>query len=1232
MSLNHEKKIGLNSNQNHQIRYEGLTRILGLNRMDSECGSDITEFASARGSSEEIENGAHINKECECGKEDGPCGDELWKAFGEMKCDQAAMEAGSLHIEQSESSLCRQPIGLGLSDGSQSVKIKFLCSFGGKILPRPSDGKLRYVGGDTRIISVQKNLSWEELMRKASGICRQPHTIKYQLPGEDLDALISVSSHEDLQNMIEEYHGLEKLGGSQRLRIFLIPMNESENTCNIDASTIQQSNPGYNYVVAVNSIVDPSPHKNYDDQCLASEVSHLKMNLTHNPSFHTNSPSSLLPLEIRDGCGVSHPTWFMNESQSLIMSPTHSPPPPVLAYQESVNSGHTQLCKENTFCGCNDSTSLFSTAPLPPEISNSDITGYGCPSFEALTNKMSFPHEQDDMSQPTKSSVVHSHNHNPSRDFVASPIFDRIDSNSDKCSFERPLLKERTNYSVNPISHLDNPVSPWSVSNESIGSRCGMPHAFSDSQLQEQGRRSAFSDSHKQEQGGRSAYCSQEGMSPSSPLNFAAPPLSSLVVSAALQEKPVQLHENIDVVNPQFQIKLLNGEPTFSPSRADLLNFPLASESLSKVELTPGQNKDSHNGKNHYYGEMMNDFDAKDPLLRQGGKLCDSRSANTTTEDMNKSPNLRRDPICFLGVDTPTQDWQASCHMVPTSSAMHLNPFADTLMEQFQEIQKEKGPAKYIVKVQKTVNDQQHVLTGMMGGEQRSDISWAKNTKVAVTIQSSKQHTYHDSSELSDCLVSHVSPPQVPVAYETDMSLQEPMLMISEELHRDAVHNEAGQHMNLHKTTLAPIPPKDGCFRWEISLLDDDFVNYSDQKVEKSSIGGCSTEEQKLKDIPIRKHNEQNPQNFVGYVEDLNNNISPGIKSSIATVPHIVHAIGSNNKSLTAMEAGRIILESDSEDAKADDAGEDEFISDAMMAELEADIYGLQIIKNADLEEMCELGSGTYGTVYHGKWRGTDVAIKRIKKSCFAGRPSEQERLTKDFWREAQILSHLHHPNVVAFYGVVPDGAGGTLATVTEFMTNGSLRHVLLKKDRSLDRHRKLIIAMDAAFGMEYLHSKNIVHFDLKCDNLLVSLRDPQRPICKVGDFGLSRIKHNTLVSGGVRGTLPWMAPELLNGNSSRVSEKVDVFSFGIAMWEILTGEEPYANMHCGAIIGGIVKNTLRPPIPERCDTEWRKLMEQCWSSDPEARPSFTEITKRLQSMSAGHCNLVRQMKHNITV
>ncbi|MED6195266.1 hypothetical protein PIB30_036255 [Stylosanthes scabra] len=281
-----------------------------------------------------------------------------------------------------------------------------------------------------------------------------------------------------------------------------------------------------------------------------------------------------------------------------------------------------------------------------------------------------------------------------------------------------------------------------------------------------------------------------------------------------------------------------------------------------------------------------------------------------------------------------------------------------------------------------------------------------------------------------------------------------------------------------------------------------------------------------------------------------------------------------------------------------------------------SDVGGLQVIKNCDLEELTELGSGTFGTVYHGKWRGTDVAIKRITDRCFAGKPSEQERMRADFWNEAIKLADLHHPNVVAFYGVVLDGPGGSVATVTEYMVNGSLRNALLKNGRNLDKRKRLLIAMDVAFGMEYLHGKNIVHFDLKSDNLLVNLRDPHRPICKVGDLGLSKVKRQTLISGGVRGTLPWMAPELLNGSSSLVSEKVDVFSFGIVMWELLTGEEPYADLHYGAIIGGIVSNTLRPPVPESCDSNWRLLMENCWSSEPSERPSFTEIANELRSMA----------------
>ncbi|XP_063950750.1 uncharacterized protein LOC108220529 isoform X2 [Daucus carota subsp. sativus] len=275
----------------------------------------------------------------------------------------------------------------------------------------------------------------------------------------------------------------------------------------------------------------------------------------------------------------------------------------------------------------------------------------------------------------------------------------------------------------------------------------------------------------------------------------------------------------------------------------------------------------------------------------------------------------------------------------------------------------------------------------------------------------------------------------------------------------------------------------------------------------------------------------------------------------------------------------------------------------------------LQAIKNSDLEYIRELGSGTYGTVYYGKWKGSDVAIKKLKPGCFDGGAVEENRLIADFWKEAHILGQLRHPNIVALYGVVADGPATNLATVTEFMINGSLKQVFRRKDRTIDRRKRLILAMDTAFGMEYLHEKNIVHFDLKSHNLLVNMRDPRRPVCKIGDLGLSKIKQKTLVSGGVRGTVPWMAPELLSCKSL-VTEKVDVYSFGIVMWELLTGEEPYSKMRSHEIIAGIIKGTLRPETPAWCDPAWRSLMEKCWSTDPANRPAFSEIAKELRTMA----------------
>lgn len=1090
---NQEIGIGYNNDHDRQMGYEDLTRILGLRRMDSECGSDVSEFASAKAGPPEVEyyslvdrGRGHID---DVANSQGP-----WEANCLLNFDQANL-GSRVPITIPQSPRSYYPFEAGTNDGSQSGKLRILCSFGGKILPRPSDGKLRYVGGETRIVSIRKNISWEELVNKTSGICIQPHTIKYQLPGEDLDALISVSSDEDLQNMMEEYEGIEKSAGSQRLRIFLIPASEAENR---SSGTLQQTSPDYEYVVAINGILDPSPQKMSAEQ-LMTDATKSGATSDHALNFQRDSPSCLHQGESKDGPSVWQAAQFTKDFLNTSSSPAQSTSfSPKLAENRNAGSGIMQSHEDNLWIHSVESNSSFITAQLPADhsIGKSSEQGY----------------------------ESHFLGRQGSRDFVTPSGTDGDHSHfNGKISLAQGKAMHRERH----MSVADSRAFMLG-SNDSIDSHHCLTHAYSDSQLQQYVQ--------------KSPHCSQEEINPSSPLNFA-----KLVISASPLDKVRHPQEIVHSGTPEVRNQLVDMETSGPHKRVDLM-IPAYSEPLD----------------GHQY-------------LEGGSNVANERSHSGAEDHGSKLYEGMRDQTAL---PTDAQVLQVQ-HQLASTTVNALSSAID-------------------------VPTQKH---GYQPGDTLCDL-----LEINKSVEAQQSHFQHQQLDLLSGLAgdSLVPQGQTSVACHQEKTSLKKLLMDSSIACPSKVHN-IDPHSSDQST-------KDASAFGEESLLHPS--NKADQsikkleKLEDGLSGQVLAKDNEVSQAEFLNTHKQNLEPFV-VTENVPDCLSQAVDFSSAFAPHAEEAVIRGWQQPNVAEGDGIDAEIECEDAKTQYTHKDDSMGDAMMAEIEAGLYGLQIIKNADLEELRELGSGTYGTVYHGKWRGTDVAIKRIKKSCFSGRSSEQERLTRDFWREAQILSKLHHPNVVAFYGVVPDGAGGTLATVTEYMVNGSLRNVLLKKDRSLDRRKRLIIAMDAAFGMEYLHSKNIVHFDLKCDNLLVNMRDPQRPICKVGDFGLSRIKRNTLVSGGVRGTLPWMAPELLNGSSSKVSEKVDVFSFGIAMWEILTGEEPYANMHCGAIIGGILKNTLRPPVPERCDAEWRKLMEECWSADPDARPSFTEITDRLRSMSA---------------
>ncbi|KAG2331754.1 hypothetical protein Bca4012_018626 [Brassica carinata] len=134
-----------------------------------------------------------------------------------------------------------------MSIGGRS-KVKFMCSFGGKILPRPSDGLLKYVGGETRVIAVSPDITFLELTKKLTEMTETDMVLKYQIIPEDLDALVSVKSDEDLKHMMDEYNRHHE---TPKLRTFLFPANPTVQLGSpIEPQTIEQR-----YIEAINGIL-----------------------------------------------------------------------------------------------------------------------------------------------------------------------------------------------------------------------------------------------------------------------------------------------------------------------------------------------------------------------------------------------------------------------------------------------------------------------------------------------------------------------------------------------------------------------------------------------------------------------------------------------------------------------------------------------------------------------------------------------------------------------------------------------------------------------------------------------------------------------------------------------------------------------------------------------------------------------------------------------------------------
>ncbi|KAG0553696.1 hypothetical protein KC19_12G032000 [Ceratodon purpureus] len=303
----------------------------------------------------------------------------------------------------------------------------------------------------------------------------------------------------------------------------------------------------------------------------------------------------------------------------------------------------------------------------------------------------------------------------------------------------------------------------------------------------------------------------------------------------------------------------------------------------------------------------------------------------------------------------------------------------------------------------------------------------------------------------------------------------------------------------------------------------------------------------------------------------------------------------------------------------------------------------------ADVKPVKLIAEGSDGTLWLVTWRGGIFARKDRR---MISNNSIDPKIAVD--TELNVVEKLFHPNIVYTFGV--SNAGNTNSLFMEYMQS-DLSHFILDRVRITDgdeppfSHQDSIdVLLQFAQAMAYMHREDVVHGDLKSLNILISeiliSENEKHFLVKVADFGSARsmISSDSGSAGFKPGpaTTKYAAPEVLKMREDKdfvisIPKALDVYSFGIVAFEVLTGEELYCDVNSQTKLKrGIIDGTLRPSLRQECqrenflnDERMISLVESCWHGDPSMRPSFSKIVEALHSIGVKILNPTSRSDHH---